>query len=101
MSRRVTAAEFAEAIAEGTVLADFYSDSCIPCKRVSPILAELEDEGHFSLVKVNVAYEQELTEQYEVQAAPTLILFRDGKETDRIRGAATKEDILDLLNEEK
>ena len=29
--------------AEGLVLADFYSDSCIPCKRLSPVLAELEE----------------------------------------------------------
>ena len=34
----------AEISAEGIVVADFYSDSCIPCKRMSPVIAELEEE---------------------------------------------------------
>ena len=31
--------------AEGVAVADFYSDSCVPCKRISPLLAELEEAG--------------------------------------------------------
>ena len=98
MSRRVTAAEFPEATAQGLVLADFYSDSCVPCKRIAPLLAELEEEGHFTLLKVNIAYEPELTEQYDILGAPTLVFFRDGAEFARLHGFQTKDAILDTIH---
>lgn len=101
MSARVTKDEFPATIAEGLVLADFYSDSCLPCKRISPLLAELEEAGLFRLVKVNVAYEPELTEQYNVQAAPTLVIFRDGAEAARLRGAVKRDEIIAALDAAK
>lgn len=98
MAERITAGDFAEKVlnADETVLVDFYSDSCVPCKMLSPVLSQLETEldGKLRIYKVNVGYEQELVERYEVQASPTLIFFRGGEETSRIRGAAKKADII-------
>lgn len=64
--------------AEGLVLADFYSDSCIPCKRLSPVLAELEEAygDALKVAKININFDLPLAEQYEVQAVPTLIFFK-------------------------
>ena len=104
MAVRVSADSFqAEVLdAQGVVIADFYSDSCIPCKRMSPLLAEIEEEQtEIKLVKVNINYESDLVERYEVQAAPTLIFFKDGKEADRIRGAARKADITEIIEKLK
>ncbi len=99
MSVRANADNFEEEIKSGIVIADFYSDSCVPCKRMSPLLAEIEEENDdLHLVKVNVNFENSLSEKYEVQAVPTLIFFKDGEETDRIRGAAKKAEILEKLN---
>lgn len=79
---------------DGLVVADFYSDSCIPCKRMSPVLAELEETyTDIRLAKININFDGELAAKYEVQAAPTLIFFKNGEEIDRIRGAAKKADI--------
>lgn len=93
--------EFAEAVeqSELPVLADFYSDSCIPCKRMSPILSQLESAyaEKLKIVKINTNFEKELTEQFQIQAAPTLILFDKGKEIARIRGAVKKEEIITLI----
>ena len=52
------------------VLVEFYSDSCIPCKQMSPILGGIEDdyEDKLKVVKVNVNYDAELAEQYSVMA---------------------------------
>ncbi len=82
------------------VLADFYSDSCIPCKRMSPILSQLEEEysGRVKIVKINTNYEKELVAEHDITAAPTLILFVGGQEVTRIRGAAKKEDIKAILD---
>ncbi|MBQ8134731.1 MAG: thioredoxin fold domain-containing protein [Clostridia bacterium] len=85
--------------AEIPVLADFYSDSCVPCKRLSPLLAEVEEENADSLkvVKININFDTGLAEQYEVQAAPTLILFKNGEEVDRLRGSVKKAEIIELI----
>lgn len=97
MAQRITAAEFESEVlaAEKPVLVDFYSDSCIPCKRLSPILTRLEEQfrEQVKIVKVNILYEEALTEQYEIQAAPTLVLFQGGTEVNRLRGAVTADEI--------
>lgn len=99
MSVKANAENFDEQIKSGIVIADFYLDSCVPCKRISPILAEIEEENDdVKLVKVNVNFDSSLAEKYEVQAAPTLIFFKDGAESERIRGAAKKADILEIIN---
>jgi thioredoxin 1 len=85
--------------AEELVLADFYSDSCVPCKRMSPLLAELEETyaGKVKLAKVNINFDRELAEQYEVQAAPTLIFFQQGEEKSRLRGAVKKAELVEAI----
>lgn len=99
MSVRANADNFAEAIQSGIVIVDLYSDSCVPCKRMSPLLAEIEEENSdVKLVKVNVNFDSDLAETYAVQSVPTLILFKDGVEADRIRGAAKKAEILEMIN---
>ena len=101
MSVRVNAQSFEEEVlnSDVTVLADFYSDSCVPCKRLSPVLADIEEqfENKIKVAKVNINFDAELAEKYEVQAAPTLIFFKNGKETARLRGAIKKSDITDIL----
>lgn len=98
MPERITGAQFREKVlgADKPVLVDFYSDSCVPCKMLSPVLSQLETEldGKLDIYKVNAPYEQDLVDEYEVQASPTLIFFRDGAEVSRIRGAVKKPDII-------
>jgi thioredoxin 1 len=102
MSVRVNADNFeAEVLqSEIPVLADFYSDGCVPCKRMSPVLAEIEEEyeGRLKVVKVNIGFDGELAEKYEVQAAPTFVFFKNGEEKERIRGAVKKAEIIDKIN---
>lgn len=102
MAIRVNSESFEEEVlkAELPVLADFYSDSCVPCKRLSPVLSQLEQERSESLklVKININFDSELAEKFEVQAAPTLIYFKNGEEIARLRGAVKKADIEEILN---
>ena len=82
------------------VLADFYSDSCIPCKRMSPILSQIETEysDKIKVVKINTNFEKELVEKYEILAAPTLVFFKNGEEASRIRGAVKKDEIIQYID---
>lgn len=62
MAVRVNAETFAAEVlqAEGLVLVDFYSDSCVPCKRIAPLLSEVAaaDPDGLKVVKVNINFEQ-------------------------------------------
>ena len=102
MPARIAGDDFEKEViaSELPVLADFYSDSCIPCKRMSPILSQLEEEytGRVKIVKINTNFEKELVERFSIAAAPTLILFKSGQELARIRGAAKKDEIKELID---
>lgn len=94
MAERINKENFAESINQKKlVLVDFYSDSCIPCKKMSPILGDLEDnhENELSVYKVNINFDMEIAEKYGVLSTPTLVLFKDGEEADRKAGFQTLE----------
>lgn len=102
MAVRVNAENFAAEVlqAYGIVLVDFYSDSCVPCKRIAPLLSEVAaayPEG-FKVVKVNINFDTDLAAQYDVQAAPTLIFFQNGTEQARLRGLAKKIEIIEVID---
>ena len=98
MSVRVSGDTFeAEVLkAEGAVVADFYSDSCIPCKRLSPVLADIEDElgDKVKLVKININFDAALAEKYGVMSVPTLLFIKDGEEKSRLTSAVKKAEII-------
>ncbi len=101
MAQQVDSSDFGKILqSENTVLADFYSDTCAPCRRMAPVFSELEREsgGRFRAVKVNVASDGDLAMRYDVDAVPTFILFRNGKESARIIGAVPKEELSAMID---
>lgn len=102
MAERIREKDFDEKVkqAQGIVLLDFYSDTCIPCKQLSPILSELEEEyaGKAAIYKINVNYEEKLAAEYQVMSSPTLILFKDGKAVDKKSGIQKKTALIEWLN---
>lgn len=100
MAQRVNADNFDSEVLQSDlpVLVDYYSDSCVPCKMLAPVLSQIESEhSEIKVVKVNVNFDIELAERFEVQAAPTLILFKNGEEKARHRGAVRKDEIEALI----
>ena len=83
MAVRVSAEDFDAKVlqSELPVIVEFYSDSCIPCKQLSPILGGIEDdyEDKVNVYKVNVNFDA-------VMASPTILFFKGGEEVSRIRG---------------
>lgn len=84
-------------------LVDFYSDSCIPCKKLNPVLGDLEDEkgDEVRLFKLNINFDLEVAEKYGVASSPTLILFKNGSEIDRKNGFQTFETLKDWIDSNK
>ena len=102
MAVRVSKTDFEEKVLKEKlpVLVDFYSDSCVPCKRIAPLLSEVAaaDPDGLKVVKVNINFDAELAEQYAVQAAPTLVFFQNGAEVARLRGLVKKAELTEVID---
>ena len=84
--------DFAEVVETASVpaLVDFWATWCGPCRMVSPALEQLAGEraGSLKLVKVDVDTAPELSQRFQVQAVPTLLLMDGGRVLARKSGAA-------------
>jgi thioredoxin 1 len=79
----------------------FTADWCNPCKRVKPIVEELNMDHHNKFQIIDVDGEMELAKKFEVRSVPTFILIDDGIEIKRSTGAQTREQLEELINYEK
>ncbi len=105
MAARVNSENFETVVlkADSLVLTEFYSDSCVPCKRLSPVLAEIEDEygDEVKVVKVNINFDSDVAESYGIYAAPTIIFFKNGEQQEILRGIIKKAEIAETINKLK
>ena len=83
---------------EGVSLIDFYADWCGPCRMVLPIVDEIAEERSDLLVgKINVNDNPDLAREFGVISIPTLVVMKDGRIINKVSGAKSKSQILDLV----
>ena len=96
-----TEADFSKIIASAKpALVDFYADWCGPCRMLAPTMEKLAEKSDdkYIVAKVNVDKLDELSGKYKVRGIPCVILFKDGKEVDRIVGLRSEKDYKTALD---
>lgn len=90
---------FEEKIASGVVLVDFFATWCGPCKMLSPTIEELgaESDGSYAVYKVDIDECEDIAMDFGIMSVPTLIVFRDGAEAERMIGVQPKTAILEAI----
>jgi len=93
---------FKEMVLEATtpVLLDFYANWCGHCQKLLPLLDEVavEMDGKLSVMKVNVDENREFAQKFDIKGLPTMLLFKDGSEVDRLIGFMPKDKIIDKVS---
>ncbi|MBE6015409.1 MAG: thiol reductase thioredoxin [Lachnospiraceae bacterium] len=97
MAARISEKDFEERVIKATepVVVEFYNDGCVACKKLAPVLGDIEDtyEGRVHFYKVNTNFDPDLVVRYDITAAPTLLFISGGEEKDRLIGTRKAEEI--------
>jgi len=85
------------------VLIDFYTDWCIPCKKMAPIIQDLKSElgNKIEVVKVDIDKNPKIASKFLVRVVPTFILLQSTKMLWRRTGVVQKDDLIAIINSKK
>ncbi|MCC7050521.1 MAG: thioredoxin fold domain-containing protein [Bacteroidia bacterium] len=99
--KQMSEAEFNQLINSAKiVLVDFHTKWCAPCRKMAPLVDELEKEylGKASVKRVDCDQSKEVVSKLDISGVPVFVIFKNGKEVWRKSGAMPKEDLQKAVN---
>ena len=83
------------------VLVDFYSDRCMPCRMMAPIVEKIakEYEGKVKVGKCNIDENMQLAMNYRISSIPTFMFFKNGKPTATYIGAMEETELKEKVEQ--
>lgn len=96
VTRQMTPEQYQSHInSSATVLVDFGAEWCPPCKKMEPILEDLQKEHgtHFKLVKVDGGTDVDIMKKNRIEMLPVFIIYKNGKEVWRKQGIVSKDEL--------
>ena len=81
----------------GKVLVDFWAPWCGPCRMQTPILEKISATVSAKIVKLNTDDNPQTAHKYGISSIPTLILFDNGNEVDRMVGVQPEKSLIEKL----
>jgi len=80
---------------ENVTVVDFFANWCGPCRKMAPLLEEVETElTNVKFAKINTDENIEMAKKYQVSGLPTLMVFKNGEAVERIVGLMPKNSII-------
>ena len=77
---------------QGTVLVDFYTTSCPPCRQVAPVLEQVcaENRSRLKIVKIDASENAQVAAAHRISAVPTCVLYHGGRKIAQMSGYQSK-----------
>lgn len=87
---------------EKLVIVDFFAEWCGPCQVFAPVVEDLAtSDNSLDVVKIDIDADRDLAIQYNIEAVPTLVVFKNGKELDKVTGILDKTGLNNFINQYK
>ena len=87
-----------DSVRKGSVLLDFYTNTCAPCKMLSPVLDEIEKSfPTLKVAKIDVTQNPDMSQRFGVMSVPTVVLMVDSKVKEVSRGFSNKETLVSMV----
>lgn len=96
---KITSGNFDSETKDGVTLVDFWAPWCGPCRMQGPIIDKIATQlaGKAKIGKCNTDEEPALASRFGVMSIPTLIMFQNGKEAERLIGLQTETTLLEKV----
>lgn len=84
---------------ERPALVDFWATWCGPCRMVAPIVETLAEDydGSLDVFKVDVDEAEDIAVKYGIMSIPTLMIFKDSKEVERVVGYRSYDELKAII----
>lgn len=97
----LTSKSYDDEVSKGLVLVDYWAVWCGPCRKMEPVLKQIAEETDVKVGKLNVDDYKAVARGKGVSTIPTMFIYKDGKEMQRLVGVYTKDELLKVLNSYK
>ncbi len=97
--KHLTDSDFDHEIQKGVTLVDFHANWCGPCRMLAPVLEQVAKDvkGKAVVAKIDIDTEQKIAAQFQITSVPTMILFKNGKEVNRLIGLRNADAVKDFI----